>query len=333
MKKYFTICKGWLTARGHYLKFFLLIRLLAFKRAPHLFLWNLFWQLFFRLAAILLCLLLTVVPLPLSNMVQGLMNMQLSLDTVSNILDSLRKIFSRLQLFIPSLNDILHFLSPNNLINLLRNISIYVDPMRLAGWLRDLPGDLQRFFASLFSNIRERWRDLKSFFCSLFPLSTAAKRLHQFVRSHLPAVKRLSRSLFQMLGSFVLVKLGMIFLIPLIGLGGAVYLLGYNISFILIGVFTLLTSQAGMMLGRGINRFMMWLWWHWQKTPHITGNRLLMQTVYTAYIRINLFVRRMHLAAADLFERIMILTTLLILFTYFWLRYADEDNINIKEEK
>ena len=58
-------------------KFYLRIRWRAFRRRPLVFLRYLFTILFFRSLGIIICLFLTVIPLPLNHLLQNMFNLNL----------------------------------------------------------------------------------------------------------------------------------------------------------------------------------------------------------------------------------------------------------------
>ena len=68
------------------------LRFRAFKRKPFLFLRHFLLIIIFRFFGVIICLFFTVLPLPLSNFIQHLMNLNLSLNSLKDILSSVKQL-------------------------------------------------------------------------------------------------------------------------------------------------------------------------------------------------------------------------------------------------
>lgn len=248
----------------------------AFWRAPHKFLWLLFWNLAFRCMGFILCVLLTVLPLPLSNFMQQMMNLQLSFDSVRKTLDSMRIIAGRLGQLMPSINDVMRVLAPANVWGALKNLSGFLSPDVMLQFVRSVPSGMRQFFMTLFDNIRQRWRDLKGLWKNLFPLRDSLKRLRAYVRSHIMAVRRLMQNAFQMAFSLLLVKLALLLVVPLVG---AVYLLGVDVTLLAAAAVSLISSQLGTWIGTFVSRMALRAYSRCRRLPSLTGHRYILEGV------------------------------------------------------
>lgn len=246
----------------------------AFWRAPHKFLWLLFWNLAFRCMGFILCVLLTVLPLPLSNFMQQVMNLQLSFDSVRKTLESVRIIAGRLGQLMPSINDMMRVFSPANVWGVLKNLSSAVSPDMIMQFLRNVPSGLRQFCVTLFDNIRQRWRDLKGLWKSLFPLKDSLKRFRSYVRSHVMAVRRLMQNAFQMAFSLLLVKMALMLIVPLVG---AVYLLGVDVTLLAAAAISLISSQLGTWIGTFVSRMAIRAYSWCRRLPSLTGHRYILE--------------------------------------------------------
>ena len=86
------------------------LRFRAFKRKPFLFLRHFLLIIIFRFFGVIICLFFTVLPLPLSNFIQHLMNLNLSLNSLKDILSSVKQLATNFYTIIPSTNDIMRFI-------------------------------------------------------------------------------------------------------------------------------------------------------------------------------------------------------------------------------
>ena len=148
------------------------LRFRAFKRKPFLFLRHFLLIIIFRFFGVIICLFFTVLPLPLSNFIQHLMNLNLSLNSLKDILSSVKQLATNFYTIIPSTNDIMRFIK-----SFLLNFS----PSNFYNILRSLPHDLRQLFLQIFDYLRQRLKDIRLFIRSLFPLRQAFSRFHKFI--------------------------------------------------------------------------------------------------------------------------------------------------------
>ena len=228
----------------------LYIKYLAFKRQPFLFFKYLFFIILFRFLGIIICLFFTILPLPLSNFLQHLMNLNLSFNSVKDILSSIKQIAHNFNNLIPSFNDISRFMK-----SLLMNFS----PNNIIQILRQLPSDFRQFCLQFFDHLRQRLTDLKIFCKSLWPLSNAISRLKNFIITHTLMFKRLIRNLIIMLFNLICLKILFLLIIPFLSIG-AIYFIGVDISLLIIAFLSLLTSQLGNLIGKAINTLLLKLY-------------------------------------------------------------------------
>ena len=70
--------------------------------------------------------------------------------------------------------------------------------------------------------------------------------------------------------------------IPLLGIG-AVYVIGFNVSLIIIAVLSLISSQLGALIGRLVNQSLIKLYDYMQKSERRFAVRLLLISVAIGY--------------------------------------------------
>lgn len=226
------------------------LRFRAFKRKPFLFLRHFLLIIIFRFFGVIICLFFTVLPLPLSNFIQHLMNLNLSLNSLKDILSSVKQLATNFYTIIPSTNDIMRFIK-----SFLLNFS----PSNFYNILRSLPHDLRQLFLQIFDYLRQRLKDIRLFIRSLFPLRQAFSRLHKFIITHANLAKRLLRNLLMMFFNVLLIKLLFWIIIPLLGIS-TIYFIGVDITLIIIATLSLLTSQLGTLIGKLITNTLIHLY-------------------------------------------------------------------------
>ena len=164
------------------------------------------------------------------------MNINLSFNSFKDILSSIRQIalivliilFLHLMIFTRFIKSLLMNFSPNNLIQIIRQI----------------PTDFRQFWLQFFDHLRQRLTDLKIFCKSLWPLSNAIFRLKNFIITHTLMFKRLLRNIIIMLFNLICLKILFLLIIPFLSIG-AIYFIGVDISLLIIAFLSLLTSQLG----------------------------------------------------------------------------------------
>ena len=185
------------------------LRFRAFKRKPFLFLRHFLLIIIFRFFGVIICLFFTVLPLPLSNFIQHLMNLNLSLNSLKDILSSVKQLATNFYTIIPSTNDIMRFIK-----SFLLNFS----PSNFYNILRSLPHDLRQLFLQIFDYLRQRLKDIRLFIRSLFPLRQAFSRFQKFIITHARLAKRLFRNLLMVFFNVLLIKILFLIIIPLLGI-------------------------------------------------------------------------------------------------------------------
>lgn len=226
------------------------LRFRAFKRKPFLFLRHFLLIIIFRFFGVIICLFFTVLPLPLSNFIQHLMNLNLSLNSLKDILSSVKQLATNFYTIIPSTNDIMRFIK-----SFLLNFS----PSNFYNILRSLPHDLRQLFLQIFDYLRQRLKDIRLFIRSLFPLRQAFSRFHKFIITHARLARRLLRNLLMMFFNVLLIKLLFWIIIPLLGIS-TIYFIGVDITLIIIATLSLLTSQLGTLIGKLITNTLIHLY-------------------------------------------------------------------------
>lgn len=266
------------------------LRFRAFKRKPFLFLRHFLLIIIFRFFGVIICLFFTVLPLPLSNFIQHLMNLNLSLNSLKDILSSVKQLATNFYTIIPSTNDIMRFIK-----SFLLNFS----PSNFYNILRSLPHDLRQFFLQAFDYLRQRLKDIRLFIKSLFPLRQALSRLRIFIITHANLVKRLFRNLLMVFFNVLLIKILFLIIIPLLGIS-TIYFIGVDISLIIIATLSLLTSQLGTLIGKSVTNILIRLYDIIQQRT--TKMNIFLFLIALLYNKISLFIKKIRLRLIFLFS-------------------------------
>lgn len=266
------------------------LRFRAFKRKPFLFLRHFLLIIIFRFFGVIICLFFTVLPLPLSNFIQHLMNLNLSLNSLKDILSSVKQLATNFYTIIPSTNDIMRFIK-----SFLLNFS----PSNFYNILRSLPHDLRQLFLQIFDYLRQRLKDIRLFIRSLFPLRQAFSRFHKFIITHAILARRLFRNLLMVFFNVLLIKILFLIIIPLLGIS-TIYFIGIDISLIIIATLSLLTSQLGTLIGKSVTNILIRLYDIIQQRT--TKMNIFLFLIALLYNKISLFIKKIRLRLIFLFS-------------------------------
>ena len=266
------------------------LRFRAFKRKPFLFLRHFLLIIIFRFFGVIICLFFTVLPLPLSNFIQHLMNLNLSLNSLKDILSSVKQLATNFYTIIPSTNDIMRFIK-----SFLLNFS----PSNFYNILRSLPHDLRQLFLQIFDYLRQRLKDIRLFIRSLFPLRQAFSRFHIFIITHAILARRLFRNLLMVFFNVLLIKILFLIIIPLLGIS-TIYFIGIDISLIIIATLSLLTSQLGTLIGKSVTNILIRLYDIIQQRT--TKMNIFLFLIALLYNKISLFIKKIRLRLIFLFS-------------------------------
>ena len=266
------------------------LRFRAFKRKPFLFLRHFLLIIIFRFFGVIICLFFTVLPLPLSNFIQHLMNLNLSLNSLKDILSSVKQLATNFYTIIPSTNHIMRFIK-----SFLLNFS----PSNFYNILRSLPHDLRQLFLQIFDYLRQRLKDIRLFIRSLFPLRQAFSRFHKFIIIHARLARRLFRNLLMVFFNVLLIKILFLIIIPLLGIS-TIYFIGIDISLIIIATLSLLTSQLGTLIGKSVTNILIRLYDIIQQRT--TKMNIFLFLIALLYNKISLFIKKIRLRLIFLFS-------------------------------
>ena len=266
------------------------LRFRAFKRKPFLFLRHFLLIIIFRFFGVIICLFFTVLPLPLSNFIQHLMNLNLSLNSLKDILSSVKQLATNFYTIIPSTNDIMRFIK-----SFLLNFS----PSNFYNILRSLPHDLRQLFLQIFDYLRQRLKDIRLFIRSLFPLRQAFSRFHKFIITHARLARRLFCNLLMVFFNVLLIKILFLIIIPLLGIS-TIYFIGIDISLIIIATLSLLTSQLGTLIGKSVTNILIRLYDIIQQRT--TKMNIFLFLIALLYNKISLFIKKIRLRLIFLFR-------------------------------
>lgn len=222
---------------------YLRIRYKAFKKYPLLFISHGLRMVFFRCIGLFICIILTIIPLPLSNLAQHFMNLNISINSFKDFLSSLEKIVAYFKNILPSFSDVF---------NILRTYISNFNLNALISIMRTFPSDLRRFIVQFFATIGARLHDLKIFIYSLRPISQIPNRFRKFIHKHFLLIERIIRDGTMGFFGLLFVKLFFLFIVPILGIG-VISFVGVDISFIIIAILSLISSQLGSLCGRLIN--------------------------------------------------------------------------------
>lgn len=266
------------------------LRFRAFKRKPFLFLRHFLLIIIFRFFGVIICLFFTVLPLPLSNFIQHLMNLNLSLNSLKDILSSVKQLATNFYTIIPSTNDIMRFIK-----SFLLNFS----PSNFYNILRSLPHDLRQLFLQIFDYLRQHLKDIRLFIRSLFPLRQAFSRFQKFIITHARLAKRLFCNLLMVFFNVLLIKILFLIIIPLLGIS-TIYFIGIDISLIIIATLSLLTSQLGTLIGKSVTNILIRLYDIIQQRT--TKMNIFLFLIALLYNKISLFIKKIRLRLIFLFS-------------------------------
>ena len=266
------------------------LRFRAFKRKPFLFLRHFLLIIIFRFFGVIICLFFTVLPLPLSNFIQHLMNLNLSLNSLKDILSSVKQLATNFYTIIPSTNDIMRFIK-----SFLLNFS----PSNFYNILRSLPHDLRQLFLQIFDYLRQRLKDIRLFIRSLFPLRQAFSRFQKFIITNARLARRLFRNLLMVFFNVLLIKILFLIIIPLLGIS-TIYFIGIDISLIIIATLSLLTSQLGTLIGKSVTNILIRLYDIIQQRT--TKMNIFLFLIALLYNKISLFIKKIRLRLIFLFS-------------------------------
>lgn len=171
------------------------------------------------------------------------MNLNISLNSFRDFLSSLEKVVTYFKNILPSFNDIF---------NLVRTYISNLNFNAIISIIRTLPSDFRRFIVQLFATMGARLHDLKLFIYSLRPISQIPKRFHSFIKKHILLIKRIIRDGTMGFFGLLFVKLFFLFIVPILGIG-VISVVGIDISFVIIAILSLISSQLGSLCGRLIN--------------------------------------------------------------------------------
>lgn len=282
------------------------LRFRAFKRKPFLFLRHFLLIIIFRFFGVIICLFFTVLPLPLSNFIQHLMNLNLSLNSLKDILSSVKQLATNFYTIIPSTNDIMRFIK-----SFLLNFS----PSNFYNILRSLPHDLRQLFLQIFDYLRQRLKDIRLFIRSLFPLRQAFSRFHKFIITHARLARRLFCNLLMVFFNVLLIKILFLIIIPLLGIS-TIYFIGIDISLIIIATLSLLTSQLGTLIGKSVTNILIRLYDIIQQRT--TKMNIFLFLIALLYNKISLFIKKIRLRLIFLFSCLLQKICLYFIALYFY---------------
>ena len=267
------------------------LRFRAFKRKPFLFLRHFLLIIIFRFFGVIICLFFTVLPLPLSNFIQHLMNLNLSLNSLKDILSSVKQLATNFYTIIPSTNDIMRFIK-----SFLLNFS----PSNFYNILRSLPHDLRQLFLQIFDLVmnQHHLKYIRLFIRSLFPLRQAFSRFHKFIITHARLARRLFRNLLMVFFNVLLIKILFLIIIPLLGIS-TIYFIGIDISLIIIATLSLLTS-LGTLIGKSVTNILIRLYDIIQQRT--TKMNIFLFLIALLYNKISLFIKKIRLRLIFLFS-------------------------------
>ncbi len=107
----------------------------------------------------------------------------------------------------------------------LRHLSFDTIWQRLAG----IPADIRQLLSNLSSLLANRGKLLRELLKSLWPPHLAVKRFLEYVRQHIPVVRKTIRLVLGAIIGFLLFRLIILLVIPLLGLG-ALTILGLDLG-------------------------------------------------------------------------------------------------------
>lgn len=122
------------------------------------------------------------------------------------------------------------------------------NPDVIVSSIKSLPMEIRNLVNHFTSVLGARWREWKKFIKSLWPLSRTFARLWRFIREHYRSVPHLMREGFRLVLSFVLLKVFLLFVIPLLSIG-IISMIGIGL---LLPILQLVANLIAAFLGKKI---------------------------------------------------------------------------------
>ena len=137
----------------------------------------------------------------------------------------------------------------------LRHLSFDTIWRRFAG----IPADIRNLLSNLSSLLANRGQQLRELLKSLWPPHLAARRFLEYIRGHLPGVREMIRKVLSVIIAFLLFRVIILLVIPLLGLG-ALTILGLDLGVAVIFLVQTVISRIAPWLSKLLHGKM--LAWH-----------------------------------------------------------------------
>lgn len=141
----------------------------------------------------------------------------------------------------------------------LKDFIANIDFKKIVSFLQNVPSNFRQIMTHIVEFIGKRYRDLKQIFEGLYRKKYVIAQVKLFLIKHLPKVKRIVKSGIKVICSFICTKMGMLFIIPFLGI--KIIFAGKDISIvatlILCGIFSWVGTYLGKLIGdKGIKYFL-----------------------------------------------------------------------------
>lgn len=133
----------------------------------------------------------------------------------------------------------------------LKDFIVNIDFKKIVSFLQNVPLNFRQIMTIIVEFISKWYRDLKQFFEAFYRKKYVIAQIKLFLIKRLPKVKRIIKSGIKVICCFICTKMGMLFIIPFLGI--KIIFVGKDISIvatlILCGIFSLIGTQIGKLIG------------------------------------------------------------------------------------
>lgn len=133
----------------------------------------------------------------------------------------------------------------------LGNFIASIDFKKIVSFLQNVPSNFRQTMTHIVEFISKRYRDLKRILRWFYRKKRIIAQIKLCLIEHLPEVKRIIKSGIKVVCSFICTKMGMLFIIPFLGI--KIIFAGKDISIvatlILCGIFSWIGTQIGKLIG------------------------------------------------------------------------------------
>ncbi len=118
--------------------------------------------------------------------------------------------------------------------------------------IRVIPLELRNLLSQLGDALHAGWQSFKAFVRGLWPPGQAGRRFLAFLKRNLSKLRRFSRAIVSFLLMLLLLKLTLVFILPLLSIG-VITFVGLDVTFLLVVLLQMIFSGISRFLSRKLN--------------------------------------------------------------------------------